>query len=1020
MRHRNRVRIGTDMLRPMHTRIVPLLILAACTGPTRDAHDPTPLLGVDATESWSLDGLTAPVQVIRTEGNVPHVYATTDADLARVEGFEMARDRFFVMDLARRLSLGEISELLGDIALESDIASRASGTRFVADEIDRTMPDDARARAQAFADGVNAYIDAVAAGQLPAPSEYDIAAPLLGTTDPSDLMRPFGVHDVAAIGATLTYNLGYETGDVGNEVAWEQLQTDLYGGQALGDLRQAGVLDDIWLRMDPVKPTVSAPERNGRSPKLPDAMAHRLVGRLKAMQDRMGRDHEAGWGSNAWAVAGTATTDGRALVAGDGHLPLSVPALFWQVGRDTALLGGGDTTQIGLAFPGVPDMAVGTNGRVGWSQTQLMGDITDWYREELELDDAGLPVASRFDGASQPLIAVDETYTVANVPILGSVGRTETWTRWTTFDGRWIADIEGRDATADEVLADGESLVNMGGKLVVPQDLDGDGIITGVSFDYTGLDDGNLLRATNAFGHAGTVEEFDDATRALQAYSQNMAVADSTGSILYTGYQPVPCRGYLERDGDGRWTDGSDPSRLLDGTKYGGFSIPYGADGLVDESQASDPYSCVVPFDVYPRAIDPDQGFVVTANNDPAGWSLDGELFDDEWYIGGPWIEGYRAETIAERLQSSIADNSADLDAMQSIQADTHSSLGEDLVPEILASIDAAKAASEAGDPPDAATARLAALYDEDPTAYDEVRDRLAAWQANGVPTPSGVETFYHHVADGEVDDAVATSIFNSWLGRYTAHLFDDEHFPDVFKPTGGTGRMRTVMLMLNGRGPGNPLGLASWNPDTEESAFFDVLGTDEVETSPEIAMLAMRDGLAFLRSPSTAPGEGGFGTDEMSQWIWGLRHWVHFDSLLGDYIPADSGFGAIVDQFAITPEDLPLAEGITSDDPRHGMKGFPRQGDNFSVDAGNSGFGTDFQYGSGPVFRMVIALGPDGVEGRNILPGGQSGLVDSPYRADQAALWLANETWPMRFTVDEVLDGAIGREQFTPTEPPL
>ena len=54
--------------------------------------------------------------------------------------------------------------------------------------------------------------------------------------------------------------------------------------------------------------------------------------------------------------------------------------------------------------------------------------------------------------------------------------------------------------------------------------------------------------------------------------------------------------------------------------------------------------------------------------------------------------------------------------------------------------------------------------------------------------------------------------------------------------------------------------------------------------------------------------------------------------------------------------------------------------------------------------------------EGVNILPGGQSGLKDSAHFDDQAALWLANDTWPMRFTVDEVVAGAISRETFTGT----
>ncbi|MGM0578743.1 MAG: penicillin acylase family protein [Myxococcota bacterium] len=64
---------------------------------------------------------------------------------------------------------------------------------------------------------------------------------------------------------------------------------------------------------------------------------------------------------------------------------------------------------------------------------------------------------------------------------------------------------------------------------------------------------------------------------------------------------------------------------------------------------------------------------------------------------------------------------------------------------------------------------------------------------------------------------------------------------------------------------------------------------------------------------------------------------------------------------------------------------------------------------------RMVIALDEDGVRGRNIVPGGQSGLTDSEHFADQAALWLGNQTIPLRFHVDQVVEGATGREVLEP-----
>ena len=113
----------------------------------------------------------------------------------------------------------------------------------------------------------------------------------------------------------------------------------------------------------------------------------------------------------------------------------------------------------------------------------------------------------------------------------------------------------------------------------------------------------------------------------------------------------------------------------------------------------------------------------------------------------------------------------------------------------------------------------------------------------------------------------------------------------------------------------------------------------------------------------------------------------------------------------------LPLAEGMSGDDPRADLTWFPRGGDNFSVDAANAGFsGRGFQFGSGPVYRMVIGLEEGVTTGRNILPNGQSAQTDSPYFSDQAELWLANETTPVHFMIEDVLAHTQAREQLLPS----
>ena len=993
-----------------------LLSLLACTGP---GPEPTVIDAVEETGSFLIHGLEGEAQVVRTELDVPHIYAHTREDAARVFGFTIARDRYFEMELARRLALGEISNLLGDAALETDIESRGQGSRHVADRVFASLTAEQEREMAAFAEGVNNYIALVYLEQHAPPSELDFAFALLGGDSPASLMEPWTSYDVAAVGATIIYNLGYETGDVGRAYT-ESYLPGMYEGAALEDLRQAGVYDDLWRPVAPPAPYASAPGwgtnegyRSALPPlreqvvDAPPELLKRTSERLAERQRRMGHDWDLGFGSNVWAVDAAHSADGRALLASDGHLPLDIPSLFYQFGLDTKLLGGGDTRQVGVTIPGFPIMAVGTNGDIAWSQTQLMGDITDWYIEEVQLDASGEPSAVFHDGEWKDLVRIEETYEVADVPALGSTGRTETWARWETWDGRWLADIEGTRVDKEDAV------LTMQGDWLVPEDTDGDGVITGISFDYVGLDDANILLASQRMGQSKTIEEFRDATRGLVAYSQNLIAADSAGEIFYTGYQAVPCREYLERDGEGRWTEGSDPSQLLDGTRYAGFSVEVDADGYVVE----DGEHCVVPFDEYPQAKNPASGYLLNANNDPGNISLDDDLLNDPWYIGGSWIEGYRAVRIDDRLADATQNDWADVDGMAEIQGDTRSSLGAQFSPVLVEAIVLAQGLSVVDRELTDDEQRLVDLYESDAAALDEVAERLEGWAEADFPTPAGVDAFYHPLQEGEEEQAVATMIHNAWMGRYVAGVFGDEGLPDVWEPTGGTGQTRALTRLVDGRGPDNPGELSSWNPDTEESAFFDVLGTEPIETSHEVALSAMLDALTFLRSEEQEDSLGGFGSDDMDDWIWGYKHVVRMESILAGFLGDDPTYSVITDQFSITTATLPLADGMAPTDPRAGLVGFPRPGDTFSVDAANNGFSqTDFDHGSGPVFRMVVAVGgEDDTAGINILPGGQSGMTDSEHFADQAALWLANDTIPMRLSPEQVVEGATGREVYHP-----
>jgi penicillin amidase len=659
-------------------------------------------------------------------------------------------------------------------------------------------------------------------------------------------------------------------------------------------------------------------------------------------------------------------------------------------------------------------MIVGSNGRVAWSQTQLSADVTDWFAESRRLGDDGLPAASFFQGEWRPLTRVDEAYEVADVPALGSIGRTEVLPRWVTFDGRRLFDIEGRVLAEGEMPRPGDAVVVLGDRRVVPGDADGDGTVGGVSFDYAGFDAATVLTGPDGFGRSRTVAEFREHSRALVAVSQNIVAGDADGGIFYTAYNPTPCRSHLPR-GTEDWLDGANPRLLLDGTQYGAFQIPL-RDGLPDENAgASDPSRCLVPFASTPQALDPARGYVLTANNDPGRIAFDGSLADDPWYIGGPWDIGFRAGRIDAELDAAVERGGATLEDMIALQGDHRSALGERLTPHLFEALETAAALARNDGPKAPAEERLAAFWSANEERFVAARQRLSDWGGRGFEAAAGVETFYHQPQDGERADAVATMIFNAWVSRFVGGVWEDEAIPDALFQDGNETRVNLILRFLAARDEGGD-GPASTNPDTGESVFFDRLGTTEVETSREIIVAALASALDFLASPPVEAGRGGFGTADMDAWLWGLRHQVRFESLLNEFLGDDPLFQAFTAAFAIDTRVLPLAPDLPAGDPRASLRWFPRPGDNWGVDAGNPGFsGTDFTYGDGPVMRMAFALGPNGLEGVNVIPGGQSGLTDSPYFADQAALWLGNDVIRLRFEVGDVAAGATGREVLQP-----
>ena len=143
-----------------------LVVLAAVA--TWAVRRPLPQTGGELT----LPGLSAEVEVVRDAHGIPQIYADTDDDLMRAQGFVHAQERFFEMDVRRHVTAGRLSEIFGADTLETDKFIRTMGWRTVAEEEWALLEPATREALAAYAEGVNAYLDQRSPAELAA--EYAI------------------------------------------------------------------------------------------------------------------------------------------------------------------------------------------------------------------------------------------------------------------------------------------------------------------------------------------------------------------------------------------------------------------------------------------------------------------------------------------------------------------------------------------------------------------------------------------------------------------------------------------------------------------------------------------------------------------------------------------------------------------------------------------------------------------------------------------------------------------------------
>ncbi len=302
-----------------------------------------------------LPGLAAPITIQLDDWGVPTIEARSREDAYFALGYMSARDRLFQMELLRRKASGRLAEVFGAGAVASDRLQRILGLGRAAQRIAAQLPRDQARVLEAYGAGVNAYIETM---RMP-PVEMLLAGYRPEPWTASDSM-------LAALNMfqLLTYSEPQERMlSVMNErlppelVAFLTPDSDAYSAPLLGG-------PDSHRPQQPIP--VAALRAALRYTATPASAAAPL-----AVEPR----HMAG--SNAWAVSGAKTRDGRAILANDMHLPLSVPNTWYA-----ARLHYGGRRLYGLTLPGVPAIVVGGNGKVAWGFTNVNADVVDLVRIE--------------------------------------------------------------------------------------------------------------------------------------------------------------------------------------------------------------------------------------------------------------------------------------------------------------------------------------------------------------------------------------------------------------------------------------------------------------------------------------------------------------------------------------------------------------------------------------------------------------------------------------------------------------
>jgi penicillin amidase len=906
-----------------------------------------------------LPGLNGPARIASDAQGVPHIFAGDEHDLFFLQGWVHAEDRLFQMDLLRQQASGTLAELVGPTALPDDIQLRTLGLRRAAEKSLPLLSQPVREALDAYSEGVNAFT-----ASHPLPPEYDA----LEITQ----LEPWSPLDSLAVSKAFAFELSFDL-DIAPTLTFLQYQAT---GQQAGFDGAALYFQDLF-RSAPFDPASTVPDATGSTSASSALTAAKPEGRraasaprpevvalargyleairriplLSAAADPASRPH----GSNEWVVSKARSASGRPLLANDPHLTLSLPAALYE-----NHLVAGDIDVIGGSLAGTPFVLVGHNRFISWGATTNPMDVTDTFQEQVVQDAAspsGLSIVH--EGVPEPIIPVPQIFRVNQV-------------------GDGVPD-NLEVATGSEIPP---------AVLTVPRRLDGPIVAldlaagTALSVQYVGFAGTREPDAFYAWNRARSLDEFEEGVRLFDVGSQNFVVADGFGDIAYYMGGALPLREDLQAFS----VAGSPPFFIRNGVA-GNEWLP------APDAEEVLPFAAL-PFEEMPKLVNPPAGFIVSANNDPVGTTLDNDPLNQLRTSGGilyfnpNYSSSLRAARITEMVRARLdAGRKLSFGDLQAMQADTVMLEAKVFVPFIVKAF--ANALKKGAHPTLAALAR-------DPRLIEAVA-RLKLW---GFSTPTGIAEGYDAIdvageglsrpGPGEVAASVATTIYAVWRSRFIANVIDQTLAPYNLPGPQNEQALAALRHLLDGFAANHGVGASGID-------FFQVAGVSDAQTRRDIKLLrSLKEALERLASPAFAAAF--HGSRNLNDYRWGRLHRIVFAH------PLDGPFSAPPAGGAFPPplKDLPgiPTDGAfgTVDVARHDLR---------AADA------AAFMFSEGAAHRFVAQVASGRMRAETSLPGGESGVLGSPHYVDLLERWLVNDSFPLRTVRSEILGNASTVEQF-------